>query len=146
MNQINEIFSNKSLHEKVSVFLSAYGISGLEQALQLYTDLQQEYICKTKTSITRLKISDIYYLEVHQHNISVHTKHGIYHKYGTLSNELNFLSKYNFIKCSQNYVVSLSKIQSITGNQLTLNNNETLHLSRSCATTVMMAFHNSKSL
>ncbi len=117
-----------------------YGTTGLEQALQNYTDLQQEYICKTKTSISKIQIYDIYYLEILEHDISVHTQHGIYQKYGTLSNELKFLSPYGFIKCNQSCIVSMHKIKTICSNDIILINNEHLHMSRHYAPKVITAF------
>lgn len=116
MDWLNEILQNKSLQNKLTTFLTAYGLSGLEQALQLYTDMQQEYICKTKTSTTRVKIADVYYLEIHGHNIIAHTSQGIHRKYGTLINELKTLSHYGFIKCNQSCIVSMTKIKSICNN------------------------------
>lgn len=143
MNWMHAIYNNQSLKDKFINFLSLYGLSGLEQAIQLYTDMQQDYICKTKSSITRLKISEIYYLTINQHTIIAHTNQNTYQKYGSLNNELKLLSHYGFIKCSQNCVVSLSKIQSISGNQITLNNQEVLHISRKYASDLLMAFYNS---
>ncbi len=50
MNSPEELLiNNENLYTTVSTFLNRYSTTGLEQALQHYTDLQQEYICKTKT-------------------------------------------------------------------------------------------------
>ena len=97
------------LKDTISNFLEQYGPSGLNQALQLYKDIQQEYICRTRASISKINISDIYYMEIKQHQITIYTQHGNYHKYGTLNNELKSLSSYGFIKCAQNCIVSLKK-------------------------------------
>lgn len=141
MNWIQEIEQDTDLSETLSIFLTNYGISGLVSALHLYTDMQQEYICKTKTSTARIKLGDIYYLEIHGHNIIAYTSHGLYRKYGTLTAEQKLLSRYGFIKCNQSCLVSLCKINSICNNQIILVTGEKLHLSRSCAPIVIMAFH-----
>lgn len=58
------------LNDTITNFLAQYGTSGLKQALQLYKNTQQEYICKTRTSISKLRISDIYYMEIREHQIT----------------------------------------------------------------------------
>lgn len=141
MNWFHEISGNRSAQAKLYNFLINYGISGLEQALQLYTDMQQEYICNTKTSTSKIKVGDIYYLEIRGHNIIAHTDQGVFQKYGSLNNELKTLSGYGFVKCNQSCVISLSKIKSICNNEIVLTNNETVHMSRSYAPKVIMAFH-----
>lgn len=142
MDWLRQIANNISLNNQLTTFLTAYGTDGLEQALLLYTNMQQEYICKTKTSTTKLRIADIYYLDITGHNIIAHTTQGVHRKYGTLSNELKTLSHYGFVKCNQSCIVSLTKIKSIGNNQIILINDEALHLSRSCAPKVILAFHN----
>ena len=66
----------------------------------------------------------------------------IFKKYGTLNNELKFLSVYNFIKCHQSYIVSLEKITTIHNNKIILNNGQILPLSRYYASQVIVAFRN----
>lgn len=109
MTCLNRFQIDSELKDTISNFLKQYGISGLKQALQLYRDTQQEYICKTRTSISKINISDIYYMEIQEHQITIYTEHDIFHKYGTLNNELKILSPYGFIKCAQNRIVSIKK-------------------------------------
>ena len=78
----------------IQLFINIYGESALRKAMQQYIDNQQIYFCKTKSQTARIKISDIYYLQSRQHNITIHTLHGIYKKYGTLSQELTALYPY----------------------------------------------------
>lgn len=132
--------NDKHLQDTISKFIKQYGISGLDQALQAYSDMQQEYICKTKTSISKIKIYDINYLEIIGHHIDVHTEHGTYQKYGTLNNELKQLSPYGFTKCTQSCIVSLHKIRTVLGNEIILTNHERLYMSRHYAPSVLMAF------
>lgn len=113
--QIDNEFKNN-----LDDFLEQYGILGLKQALQLYRDTQQEYICKTRSSISKIRIFDIYYMEIHEHQITIYSQDGIFHKYGTLNSELKLLSSYGFIKCTQNCIVSLRKIRTICYNDIIL--------------------------
>lgn len=131
---------DKKLQNTISKFLERYGTSGLRQALQLYDDMHQDYLCKTKTSVSKIKLCDIYYLEITGHHITVHTEHETYQKYGTLSKELDYLSPYGFVKCNQSCIVSLHKIRSILGNEVILINQEHLYLSRHYAPKVLIAF------
>ena len=134
----------KHLQKTITEFIDHYGTSGLEQALELYTDMQQEYICKTKTSVSKVKICDIYYLEIMGHHIDVHTEHGTYQKYGSLNKELKQLSSFGFIKCTQSCIVSLHKIRTVLGNEIILTNHEHLYMSRHYAPSVLMTFSHHK--
>jgi DNA-binding LytR/AlgR family response regulator len=139
MNRQQEHCLDKTLQTHLNQFLSQYGESGLKEALQQYVCLQQDYICKTKNTTIRIKSSDIYYLEIKGHTIHIHTNHGTYKKYGSLSHELKLLSRYHFIKCSQSCIVSLEKIRTIQNNDIILTNDKILHMSRNCAPKVLMA-------
>lgn len=144
MNWIQEFISNKNLYSDLSSFLDQYGVSGLEQALYLYRNTYQTYICKNKLSISRINIYDIYYLEISRHDIAIHTEQKIYHKYGTLSNELKILAPYGFINCNQSCIVSLNKIRDIHHQDVILINNEILHMSRNYINKVIIAFSQRK--
>lgn len=91
-------------------------------------------------------INDIYYLEIHKHNITFYTNYGTYKKYGSLNNELKFLSPYNFIKCNQSCIVSLQKIRTISADKIILINDAKIHMSRNYAPKVILAFSCSNSL
>ena len=140
MDWIKELGKNKKLKNTLTTFLEQYGLSELEQALYLYSELRQEYICKTRTSISKIRMSDIYYLEIQGHNITVFTQQEAYRKYGTLSQELKLLSAHGFVKCSQNCIVSLRRIRKISNRTITLVNNVQLHMSQHYAPKVIMAY------
>ena len=133
--------TNRTLRSDILTFIATYGESALQDAMQQYIDNQQIYICKTKSQTSKIKISDIYYLQSKQHNITIHTSHGICKKYGTLSQELITLFPYGFIKCNQSCIVSLSKIRSIQNNDITLTDDTVLHVSRAYAPKVLTAFN-----
>lgn len=140
MDWIQELTQKKSLCCSLIAFLDQHGFSGLEKALQLYSNTQAEYICKTKAAVTRIKIDDIYCLEIQTHTITIYTEHGTYQKYGSLTNELKFLAPYGFIRCRQNCLVSLEKIQSICNDTIHLTNHIQLHMSQRYAPKVLAAF------
>lgn len=132
------------LNDIISSFLEQYGTSGLKQALQLYKNTQQEYTCRTRTSISKINISDIYYMEIREHQITIYTQHGTYHKYGTLNNELKSLSPYGFIKCAQNRIVSLNKIRTINYTDIVLINGTKVHMSKRYALAIITTFSGGK--
>lgn len=147
MNWLEKIIADDKLYNDLVSFLDQYDISALKKALHLYRTTHQTYICKTKQdkkSITKINIYDIIYLEIKKHNISVHTAHGTYHKYGSLANELRFLSPYDFLKCTKNCIVSLNHIQSIHGDDINLIDGTQIHMSRKYASTVIIAFSQNK--
>lgn len=141
----NEYQLDTDLNDTISNFLKQYGSFGLNQALQLYEDTHQEYICRTRSSISKFNISDIYYMEIQEHQITIYTQHGKYHKYGTLNNELKTLSAYGFIKCAQNCIVSLRKVRTICYNDIILTNGTKIHMSKKYALSVISKFSNIKS-
>lgn len=146
MDWLQEITKDITLNQTLSKFLTEYGLYGLSHALQLYTDMQQEYICRTKEKISKVKINEINYLEISGHNITVYTNQDIYQKYGSLSEEYKTLSNYGFIKCNQSTLVSLYKIRTIEQDTVILTDNTHLHLSRNCAPKVIMEFSRKSNL
>lgn len=140
MDWIQELVQTESLHGTLTAFLKQHGLSGLEEALQIYSNIQKEYICKSKGAITRIKIADIYYLEIRTHTITIHTQHGTYQKYGSLAHEQKLLSPYGFMKCNQSCLVSLDRIQSIHNNTIILTNNVQLHMSQRYTPKILTGF------
>lgn len=140
MNWKQEFSKNKVLQSNLNSFLNQYGIGGLEKALEIYSDINQEYICKTKKSVSKLKIGDILYLDISKHIITIHTTYGTYKKYGSLNRELELLGQYKFVRCSQSCIVSLDKIQTVQNNDIILINDERLHISRNYVPKVLVAF------
>ena len=144
MDWIQELTHNESLSCSLNTFLDQHGLSGLEKALHLYSNTHAEYICKTKAAVTRIKIDDIYYLEIQTHTITIYTEHATFQKYGSLTDELKFLAPYGFIRCRQNCLVSLEKIHSICNDTIHLTNHIPLHMSQRYAPKVLAAFARSR--
>ena len=140
MDWLQKIENDPVLAQTLSRFLAAYGLSGLSHAMRDYISMQQEYICKTKTEISKIKIIDINYLTIHTHTIHIYTPHGVYQKYGSLNNEYKILSGYGFLRCNQSTLVAIRKIRTIRKNTILLTDNTVLHLSRNCAPKILMEF------
>lgn len=137
MSWIRELSNDMEMQTSLVSFLEDHGMAGLKDALQIYTDMHQEYICKTKNTLVKIKICDIYYMKISGHRITIFTEHGAYQKYGILNRELDLLSSYGFIKCNQSCIVALHKIKMIRDNDVILTNNVKLHISRIYAARVL---------
>ncbi len=141
--KLSEYTIQDDLETELISFIRQYGLTGLKEAMQLYAEASQDYICKTKTSVYKIKIKDIYYLKIRGHHITVHTENGIYRKYGTLHQEFSLLSPYGFLKCSQSCIVAPSKISRIEHDTIILCNHDRLHISRTCTAKILTSFHRS---
>ena len=140
MNWLQELLSDKDIVTHLSAFLKRYGKSGLLQALQTYTNIQQTYICKTKNTLSKINIDDIFYLEINKHTITIHTDSNVHQKYGSLNHELKYLPHAEFVKCNKSCIVSIRKIKSIYDNDIILTDNTKIHMSRTYAPQVIIAF------
>lgn len=140
MDWLQEVLEDKELKSELLDFIERHGKDGLKKAIQNYADAQFQYICKSRTSISKIKIDDIFYLEIKGHNISIYTMDKVYSKYGSLTREVEELIPYGFLKCNQSILVALNKIHAIEQNKITLMNGMNLHMSRSCAPKIVMAF------
>lgn len=135
-----QLLREKEIQKLLLVFFKQYTISDFKQALLSYMNMRAELVYTYRNSVFRVKINDIYYLEIHGHSIDIQTSSKTYHKYGTLNSEQEFLSLYGFVKCRQNCLVSLQKIQAIIQDTIILDNNVELHMSRRYAPQVLAAF------
>lgn len=140
MEWIKELEEHKELLQELSAFLNEYGFFGLRSAIQQYAAKQHSYTYNYKGAICKINISDIYFLKISGHNITIHTSHGIYKKYGSLKHELPILTPYGFVQCSQSCLVSLHKITAIRRNNIILDDNTQLHLSRQFVPKVLLEY------
>ena len=125
MDLITEINKNM-IKKEVRAFLDIYGFEGLKQAMDNYSNLQQLYLCRTKNATSKIRICEINYLQICGHLITIYTTDGCYHKYGSLKTELESLSQYGFVRCTQSHLVPLTKIRSIAYDCITLLDDTTL--------------------
>ncbi len=140
MKCLQDFKFSKNFEKTLFIFLKKYGIQGLEQAIEIYENMNKIYICKNRASISKIYINDIYYMKIAEHNITIHTQDNTYQKYGTLNNELKLLSSYGFIKCAQDCIVSIEKIKTINHDSIILTNNNQIHMSRKYASQIILKF------
>ena len=75
---------------------------------------------KTSDGVFMLDVTDILYVEVMKHDLIYHTNTAEYHTRGTMNVAEQQLSEYNFVRCNVCYLVNLSHITSIEGDDVVL--------------------------
>ena len=85
---------------------------------------------KKGNRITKIKCSDIIYIEKSVNNVIIHTKTDVFSERKTISELEETLSHYGFERCHIGYLVNTDYIQHIDSTQVVLNNCERIPLSR----------------
>lgn len=84
---------------------------------------------QTRNWSRNVKIHDIYYCEVIDRKIYLHTKSGVVEYYGRLKETQEQLGP-SFVKCHRSYLVNLEYLQEYRGGSVILENGERLPVSR----------------
>lgn len=142
---MEKMYLSDNILKNLNKFIDKYGNDALLTALKDYDILHQNYIYKTKTSIKKIPIASIDFIEIFEHDINIHTNNEVLVKYGTLRNEYTLLKRYGFVKCNQSILVPINKIKEINGKKITLTTGNIFTLSRSCAFEVICAYTKSSS-
>lgn len=79
---------------------------------------EKEIIVSGGSSMTRLPVSQIYYVEIRDHLLVYHTEHGSFEAWGKLTELEAELSDHNFARCSNSHLVNLRHVVSILGNDV----------------------------
>jgi DNA-binding LytR/AlgR family response regulator len=84
---------------------------------------------------------DIYYFEVLNHNIKIHTLNGIYDIRDSLKNVELMLAGGTFIRPHHSFLVNLQHIMSISQSDIIMKNGQKINISRKKKDDVLKAFH-----
>lgn len=79
---------------------------------------EKEVTVQTSGSITRLRVSQIHYVEIRDHLLIYHTDGGRLESWGKLADVEAELSAYNFVRCSSSLLVNLRHVISVAGNSV----------------------------
>lgn len=82
---------------------------------------EKEIMVETESSICRIRISDIYYVEKDKNYLIYHTKDGDYRMRGTLAAVENSLIPEHFTKCINGCIVNLKYVTKIEKDSLIVN-------------------------
>ncbi len=77
-----------------------------------------QLIVKTKEASTRVNSDSILYVEVSNHDLLIHTDHGVLKQWGSLSKVEKALQGAQFAKCNSCYLVNLKYVAGIQGDQV----------------------------
>ena len=75
----------------------------------------------TKTESMRISSNCILYIEVFNHDITIHTDHGTLTHWGSLSKYENLLQNAHFARCSSCYLVNLKFVTKLEGDYVFVN-------------------------
>lgn len=76
---------------------------------------EKEILLRSPSRITRLRLSQIYYVEIRDHRLIYHTSTGNHEAWGRLSDIEKELESHDFVRCSSSYLVNLWHIVSLDG-------------------------------
>jgi len=84
----------------------------------------------TDTGSARIRLKDIFYVEVRGHMLTYHTHEGNYYGFGSLASQEEKLREKGFVRCNSCYLVNLEYVQGVKGYTLTLKNGTELKISQ----------------
>lgn len=81
---------------------------------------EKEILIRSASKISRLRVSQIYYVEIRDHLLIFHSSQGELESWGKLSDVEQELSDYDFVRCSSSYLVNLRHIISVDGDTVNI--------------------------
>ena len=84
----------------------------------------------TDTGSARIRVKDVFYIEVRGHMLTYHTHEGSYYSFGSLVSLEEKLRKNGFARCNSCYLVNLEYVSGVKGYTLYLKNGIELKISQ----------------
>lgn len=79
---------------------------------------EKEIVVQSTGTITRLRTSQIYYVEIRDHLLIYHTDQGKFESWGKLADVEAELSNHHFVRSGSSHLVNLRHVISVTGNSV----------------------------
>ena len=79
---------------------------------------EKEVLVQSAGSITRLRASQIFYVEIRDHLLIYHTDQGKFDSWGKMADVEADLSPHGFIRCSSSHLINLRHVMSVEGNDV----------------------------
>ena len=102
----------------------------LEKAVYFSRNRGASVCIATELGMTRVRVSDVIYVQSDKHYIDFHTAAGVYRKRAALKEAEDALGGGNFARCNHSTLVNLDYVSGVEGNDVTVAG-ETLSISRS---------------
>lgn len=97
----------------------------LQQAERLLQGRRNKFITlPTEKGLSRIDVSEIYYVEVENHVLSVVTVQGVYRLRGTISSIEETLRNHDFFRCNNCYLVNLSQVSRLEPGKVVVGGHE----------------------
>lgn len=114
----------------------------IEKAISRMKKRVKKYISiNNKSSLRKVELSDIYYIEVQNHNLIYHTKTGDYIERGTIKELEDKLGQEGFFRCNKCYLVNLEHVEGCRDNNVLVGHEE-VQVSRSRKKELLDALNN----
>jgi DNA-binding LytR/AlgR family response regulator len=98
---------------------------------------QEYFFIKCDSKYERINFSDLLFIESLQNYVVIHTSERKYITYLTLSAVEEQLPHQQFMKIHKSYLIALNKVKAIEGNEVVLQNNHHIPISRALKDEVM---------
>lgn len=107
---------------------------------ELKKDETSIYTVKKGSELTTLRLDDIYYFESDKRLLIIRTRHGEVSQYEKLDAAEKILREKDFVRIHQSFLVNAKKIKSLGTGEVTLENGDTLPVSKSRKKSVSEAY------
>lgn len=85
----------------------------MKKALQVVSDKKEKFLFLPVNGEKRkVSVRDIYYIEMYNHNLHIHTREDVIEFYGTLQSMEKELATCHFVRCHSGYLVNLYHVSS----------------------------------
>lgn len=102
----------------------------LRRAVARRRESSESIVVARQSGVLRLRLCEIYYIEVSGHVLIYHMENGTVEARGTLVEAEEKLGSKGFLRCNKCYLVNQRHITEVRGYQLILTNGEELQISR----------------
>lgn len=93
--------------------------SMLRKALRKISRQQEkEFVLQSSGNLVRLRLSQIYYVEIRDHLLIYHTELGNFTAWGKMAEVEQQLAEHDFARCSTSHLVNLHHVSSLSGNDV----------------------------
>ncbi len=97
----------------------------LQRALEQRNHLQKkEVVLNTLNAMRRIRLDDIYYVEVMDHSLVYHTSKGDFSERCTIKEREEQFKDYDFVRCSNSFLVNLRYVTDMEGSEATVAGNK----------------------
>lgn len=108
--------------------------------LKLDQNRDEEVIVKSEGETRRIRLGDIFYVEVFGHYLIYHTTYGVFRELGQLGKLEETLRENNFFRCNRCYLVNLKHVMGIKEGSITIGGDE-IQISRRMKKDFMIALN-----